>query len=61
MIVSLSGIAGVLVTIPIFTYLSISWLHYLLIGLITYNICSLGLAYWKNLPLIHSNAELKLN
>jgi len=61
MIVSFSGIAGVLVAIPIFTYLSISWLHYLLIGLITYNICSLGLAYWKNLTMIHGNAQLKLN
>lgn len=47
LIVSCSGVAGVLITLPLFTKLSLTWLHTLLMGIISYNIIQLSLTYFK--------------
>jgi uncharacterized membrane protein YfcA len=50
MILSLSGCLGVLITIPIFTKLTISWLHLLLLFILIYNLLTIGLTYLKSRP-----------
>lgn len=50
MILSLSGCVGVLITIPIFTQLTVTWLHMLLLCILTYNLISIGHAYLKSRP-----------
>ena len=45
LILSLSGCIGVLITIPIFTKLAISWLHMLLLLILIYNLLAIGRTY----------------
>lgn len=47
LILSLSGCLGVLITIPIFSKLTITWLHFLLLGILIYNFITIGNAYLK--------------
>ncbi len=45
LILSLSGCLGVLITIPIFTQLTITWLHLLLLCILVYNFLAIGRTY----------------
>jgi hypothetical protein len=45
LILSLSGCLGVLITIPIFTSLTISWIHSLLLLILIYNLFAVGRTY----------------
>lgn len=47
LILSLSGCLGVMITIPVFTKLTITWLHLLLLGILIYNFITIGHAYLK--------------
>ncbi|MCL9683141.1 sulfite exporter TauE/SafE family protein [Legionella maioricensis] len=50
MILSLSGCLGVLITIPVFTQLTITWLHLLLLFILIYNLFAIGHTYLKARP-----------
>lgn len=50
MILSLSGCLGVLITIPIFMQLTITWLHLLLLFILIYNFCAVGRTYLRSRP-----------
>jgi hypothetical protein len=45
LILSLAGCLGVIITLPIFSYLTVSWLHNLLIGILIYNFFAIGRTY----------------
>jgi uncharacterized membrane protein YfcA len=45
MILSLSGCIGVLITIPIFTQLTVTWLQLLLLFILIYNVLAVGRTY----------------
>lgn len=47
LILSLSGCLGVLITIPIFTHLTVSFLHSLLLLILIYNLATISLSYWQ--------------
>lgn len=51
MILSLSGCLGVIITIPIFTKLTITWLHFLLLFILIYNLLAIGHSYLKSRPI----------
>lgn len=50
LILSLSGCLGVLVTIPLFTNLTVTWLHFLLLMILIYNAIAIGRAYFNHRP-----------
>ncbi|WP_045094384.1 sulfite exporter TauE/SafE family protein [Legionella fallonii] len=50
MILSLAGCVGVLITIPVFTQLTVTWLHMLLLCILTYNLIAIGRTYLKSRP-----------
>ncbi|KGP63797.1 membrane protein [Legionella norrlandica] len=50
LILSLSGCLGVMITIPIFTKLTITWLHFLLLFIMIYNLLAIGHAYFRSRP-----------
>ncbi|MCW8445197.1 sulfite exporter TauE/SafE family protein [Fluoribacter gormanii] len=50
MILSLSGCLGVLITIPIFMQLTITWLHLLLLFILIYNFFAVGRSYLRSRP-----------
>lgn len=50
LILSLSGCVGVLITLPIFTSFSASWLHALLIMILIYNVIEVGRTYMRMRP-----------
>ncbi|KTD21778.1 TSUP family transporter [Legionella londiniensis] len=45
LILSLSGCLGVLITLPVFTHLTVTWLHFLLLMILTYNAYAIGKTY----------------
>lgn len=47
LILSLAGCLGVFITLPIFSYLTVSWLHNLLIGILIYNFLAIGRTYMQ--------------
>lgn len=47
LIVSIGGCLGVLLVLPIFRYLTASWLHMLLIAILIYNTIRIGRAYLR--------------
>lgn len=47
LVLSVSGCFGVLITLPIFVHLTVTWLHSLLLMILIYNIASIGRAYWN--------------
>lgn len=55
LILTAGGCLGVLITVPIFSYFTASWLHSLLIAVLLYNIYAISKAYLgskvKNIPL----------
>ncbi|HHF7366243.1 TPA: TSUP family transporter [Legionella bozemanae] len=53
MILSLSGCLGVFITIPIFMQLTITWLHLLLLFILTYNFFAVGRSYLRSRPRKH--------
>lgn len=53
MILSLAGCLGVFITIPIFTQLTITWLHLLLLIILIYNFLAIGHTYLKSRPVKH--------
>lgn len=54
LILSLSGCLGVLITIPIFTQLTITWLHLLLLCILIYNFLAIGRTYLRSRPNRHT-------
>jgi uncharacterized membrane protein YfcA len=50
MVLSLFGCLGVLITIPLFIKLTITWLHLLLLLILTYNFFAVGYAYLRSRP-----------
>lgn len=48
LILSLSGILGVFIALPIVSHMSSSWLHRLLIGIMLYNFIAIGRAYFRH-------------
>lgn len=50
LILSLSGCLGVLITIPIFMQLTITWLHLLLLFILIYNFFAVGRTYLQSRP-----------
>ena len=53
LILSLGGCLGVLLVLPIFQYLTASWLHSLLIVILFYNVFMIGRAYLQARPQMH--------
>lgn len=51
LIVSLAGCVGVLLTMTVFSHLTITWLHSLLLGILIYNFCAITHTYLQNRPL----------
>ncbi len=51
MIISLAGCIGVLITIPIFKQLTITWLHTLLLFILIYNLLAVGRTYLRARPI----------
>lgn len=47
MILSVSGCVGVLITLPLFSLLTIKGLHVLLLMILLYNLVSMAKAYWR--------------
>ncbi|KTC91511.1 sulfite exporter TauE/SafE family protein [Fluoribacter dumoffii] len=50
LILSLSGCLGVLITIPVFMQLTITWLHLLLLFILIYNFFAVGRSYLQSRP-----------
>lgn len=53
MVLSLSGCLGVMITVPIFTQLTITWLHLLLLFILIYNFFAIGHTYLRARPAKH--------
>lgn len=45
LIISLAGCIGVMIALPVVTHLTVTWLHYLLLGVLIYNVLSISRAY----------------
>ena len=45
LILSLAGCIGVAITLPIFNYMTVTWLHSLLLGILIYNVLAIGRTY----------------
>ncbi|MCX7118135.1 MAG: sulfite exporter TauE/SafE family protein [Legionellales bacterium] len=64
LILSLSGCIGVLITLPLFSHLTVTWLHSLLLVILIYNFSAIGRTYWqtRSLSLKHRspNDSLKI-
>ncbi|MDI9817970.1 MULTISPECIES: TSUP family transporter [unclassified Legionella] len=50
LILSFAGCIGVFITLPLFTQLTISWLHSLLLGILIYNLYAIGRTYLQSRP-----------
>lgn len=50
LILSLAGCIGVLITLPLFSHLTISWLHTLLLVILIYNFIAIGRTYLQSRP-----------
>jgi uncharacterized membrane protein YfcA len=50
LILSLSGCLGVMITIPVFSQLTITWLHTLLLFILIYNLLAIGHTYFRSKP-----------
>src|SRR3990167_128950 len=48
LIIALGGCVGVLLILPVFNYLTVSWLHSLLLAILIYNTYTLSKAYLKS-------------
>ncbi|MBA2657259.1 MAG: sulfite exporter TauE/SafE family protein [Tatlockia sp.] len=54
LILSLAGCIGVLITLPLFTQLTVSWLRTLLLCILIYNLFAIGRAYFRGRKLCFS-------
>lgn len=65
LILSLAGCIGVMITLPVVTHISVTWLHSLLIGILIYNAIAIGYSYWRdrgsNRFILPINAENRAN
>lgn len=50
LVLSLAGCIGVFVTLPLFTQLTVTWLHSLLLCILAYNFITIGRAYLRDRP-----------
>lgn len=50
LVLSLAGCIGVLLTLPVFSYLTITWLHSLLLVILIYNVFAIGRTYLASRP-----------
>ncbi|ETO94553.1 TSUP family transporter [Legionella oakridgensis] len=50
LILSLSGCLGVFITLPVFTHLTVTWLHTLLLCILIYNLFAVGRTYLRSRP-----------
>ncbi len=50
LIVSLAGCVGVLITLPVFTKLTVTWLHSLLLVILLYNLVAMSRSYLQARP-----------
>lgn len=50
LVLSLAGCIGVLITVPLFTLLTVTWLHSLLLVILTYNLFAITRAYLRERP-----------
>jgi uncharacterized membrane protein YfcA len=50
LILSMAGCVGVLITLPIFTHLTVTWLHTLLLGILIYNFYAVTRTYLASRP-----------
>lgn len=50
LILSLAGCIGVMITIPVFKQLTITWLHLLLLGILIYNFFAVSRTYLRSRP-----------
>lgn len=48
LILTIGGCIGVLIILPVFKYITVSWLHFLLLGILIFNIVSIGRSYLKH-------------
>lgn len=48
LILSLGGCLGVAITLPVFKYLTITWLHTLLLAILCYNLIMIGRAFFQS-------------
>ena len=55
LVLSLSGCVGVLITMPIFTHLTVSFLHSLLMLILIYNLGTISLSYWQQRQRRHAS------
>jgi len=61
MILSLSGCLGVMITIPVFMHLTITWLHLLLLFVLIFNLLAVGRNYLLARPARKYNRKLLLS
>jgi uncharacterized membrane protein YfcA len=62
LILSLAGCIGVLITLPVFKYITVTWLHNLLLGIVFYNLWAISRAYLRTRSASeHTRTELPLN
>lgn len=50
LVLSVSGCLGVLIAMPIFSHLTVSWLHRLLLAILVYNLIAITRSYLRNKP-----------
>ncbi|KTD61260.1 TSUP family transporter [Legionella spiritensis] len=50
LVLSLAGIIGVIITIPIFNHLTVTWLHSLLLLILIYNLYAISRTYFRLRP-----------
>ncbi|MGQ3889615.1 sulfite exporter TauE/SafE family protein [Legionella sp. CNM-1927-20] len=61
LILSIAGCVGVLITLQIFTHLTVTWLHSLLLGIMIYNLYAISRTYFYNKSLhAEANATMPL-
>lgn len=57
LILSVGGCIGVMLTLPVFKYLTITWLHVLLLVVLTFNLIAISRAYLKSRPALHWSSK----
>jgi uncharacterized membrane protein YfcA len=57
LVLSLAGCLGVFITLPIFSYLTVTWLHTLLLGILIYNFLAIGRTYLQTKAAASFNSQ----
>lgn len=58
LILSFAGCIGVLITLPLFTHLTVTWLHSLLLVILIYNLFAISRTYLKSRPKHYGQATI---